>query len=57
MLKSFATTVSIDYLAVVNGSTLARDADANKRSAVIVAARVGSTRLIDNMTLGGDDED
>ena len=49
--------VSIDYLAVVNGSTLARDADANKRSAVIVAARVGSTRLIDNMTLGGDDED
>ncbi|HZK79294.1 MAG TPA: pantoate--beta-alanine ligase, partial [Gemmatimonadaceae bacterium] len=49
--------VKIDYFAVVNGSTLAREQSATSSSAAIVAARVGSTRLIDNMTLGGDDED
>lgn len=49
--------VKIDYFAVVNGSTLTREQSATSSSAAIVAARVGSTRLIDNMTLGGDDED
>jgi pantoate--beta-alanine ligase len=47
----------IDYFAVVNGATLMREKTAAADSAAIVAARVGSTRLIDNMTLGGGDED
>lgn len=46
-----------DYFAVVDGSTLTRREAADNSFAAIVAARVGSTRLIDNMTLGGDDED
>ena len=50
------TQVKADYLAVVDGSTLVRSELANSNSAAIVAARVGSTRLIDNLTLGGDDE-
>ncbi|HUQ48708.1 MAG TPA: pantoate--beta-alanine ligase [Gemmatimonadaceae bacterium] len=49
--------VKTDYFAVVDGSTLSRAETADKSFAAIVAARVGSTRLIDNMTLGGDDED
>ena len=49
--------VKTDYFAVVDGSTLSRHETADRSFAVIVAARVGSTRLIDNMTLGGDDED
>ncbi len=48
--------VKSDYLAVVNGSTLAHSEEADKTSAAIVAARVGSTRLIDNMTLGIDED-
>lgn len=49
--------VRLDYLAVVSPTSLARNDDVSKTSAAIVAARVGSTRLIDNMTIGGDDED
>lgn len=49
--------VKTDYFAVVDGSTLSRHETADKSFAAIVAARVGSTRLIDNITLGGDDED
>lgn len=49
--------VKTDYFAVVDGSALSRHEAADKSFAAIVAARVGSTRLIDNMTLGGDDED
>ena len=49
--------VKTDYFAVVNGATLAREEKADKSFAAIVAAKVGSTRLIDNVALGGDDED
>lgn len=48
--------VKTDYFAVVNGSTLMREKTATAESAAIVAARVGATRLIDNMIMGGDDE-
>jgi pantoate--beta-alanine ligase len=48
--------VKIDYLAVVSRDTFARSGEASSASAAIVAARVGSTRLIDNMTLGANDE-
>ena len=48
--------VNIDYLGVVSQDTLARSDQASDASAAIVAARVGSTRLIDNMTLGAGDE-
>lgn len=50
------TAVNTDYFAVVNGSTLRRDETASATSSVIVAARLGSTRLIDNMAME-DDED
>ena len=48
--------VKVDYFAVVNGTSLAHDPLAERGSAAIVAARVGSTRLIDNMILGSADE-
>ncbi len=48
--------IKLDHFAVVDGSTLARTDHADKSFAAIVAARIGSTRLIDNMTLGIDDE-
>lgn len=48
--------VKTDYLAVVSRDTFARSGEASSASAAIVAARVGSTRLIDNMALGADDE-
>ena len=51
------SSVKTDYFAVVNGSTLAHETMAQRGSAAIVAARVGSTRLIDNMVLGATDED
>ena len=44
--------VTTDYFAVVNPDTLEPDDRPSARSAAIVAARVGSTRLIDNMILG-----
>jgi pantoate--beta-alanine ligase len=46
-----------DYLAVVNPLTFSRPASAAGTDAAIVAARVGDTRLIDNMTLAADDQD
>ena len=48
--------IEIDYLAVVDGQTFARPREAHDRSAAIVAARVGTTRLIDNVILA-DDQD
>jgi pantoate--beta-alanine ligase len=44
--------ITPDYLAVVDPDTLEPVAAASATSATIVAARVGSTRLIDNMILG-----
>lgn len=43
----------VDYLAVVDGETLEPHDEARDTSVAIVAARLGSTRLIDNMPLGG----
>ena len=50
-------SVKVDYLAVVDPATFAAPAAATSESAAIVAARVGTTRLIDNMQLGPDDQD
>jgi pantoate--beta-alanine ligase len=49
--------VKTDYLGVVSRDTFTRNEEATAASAAIVAARVGSTRLIDNMALGVGDED
>jgi len=46
--------VTIDYLAVVDDATFLRPKQAVEGNAAIVAARVGKTRLIDNMILGRD---
>jgi pantoate--beta-alanine ligase len=49
--------VTLDYFAVVNPGTLEEELIAGPGSAAIVAARVGSTRLIDNIILGKNDQD
>jgi pantoate--beta-alanine ligase len=49
--------VNTDYLGIISRDTFARPEEASTTSAAIVAARVGSTRLIDNMTLAAGDED
>ncbi|HEX2721965.1 MAG TPA: pantoate--beta-alanine ligase [Gemmatimonadaceae bacterium] len=49
--------VQTDYFAVVEPATFKRHERAAPRFAAIVAARLGSTRLIDNMTVGPDDQD
>ncbi len=45
-------TVAIDYLAVTDAATLEPAEDADEHSIAMVAARVGPTRLIDNVILG-----
>ena len=54
---SSAPSVKTDYLAVVHPDDFQRPASASGDSAAIVAARVGTTRLIDNMQLGIDGKD
>jgi pantoate--beta-alanine ligase len=49
--------VKVDYLAVIDPATFTAPAAATDESAAIVAARLGTTRLIDNMQLGPDDQD
>lgn len=49
--------VSLDYLAVIDRDTFDNPDVAHSGNSAIIAARVGSTRLIDNMTLGGNDQD
>ncbi len=49
--------VKPDYFAIVDPSTFLRPESASSSAAAIVAARVGSTRLIDNITLGADGKD
>jgi len=49
--------VSLDYFAVVNRETLEQELRAGRGTAVIVAARLGTTRLIDNIILGESDQD
>ena len=50
-------SVNVDYLAVIDPAAFTTPATATDASAAIVAARVGTTRLIDNMQLGPDDQD
>ena len=54
---STESEVTPDYLAVIDPLTFKRPELAADGNAAIVAARVGSTRLIDNMSLGQDDQD
>ena len=49
--------VKADYLAVIDTRTFQRTEIANAQSSAIIAARVGTTRLIDNISLGGNDQD
>jgi pantoate--beta-alanine ligase len=46
--------VKPDYFAVIDETTFRRPAVASEKSSAIVAARVGSTRLIDNMSLAAE---
>ena len=41
--------ISVDYVEVVDPSTLLRVSDASRGALIAVAARVGTTRLIDNL--------
>jgi pantoate--beta-alanine ligase len=43
--------VGLDYMGVVDSKTFERPTVAQKGNSIIIAARVGTTRLIDNMTL------
>jgi pantoate--beta-alanine ligase len=56
-ILSTESDVTPDYLAVIDPLTFKRPETATDGNAAIVAARVGSTRLIDNMLLGQDDQD
>ena len=49
--------VTLDYLSVVDQETFENPDVAQTGNSAIIAARVGSTRLIDNMTLGRNDQD
>ena len=49
--------VKPDYFAVIDPATFKRSDTADPDFAAIVAARVGKTRLIDNMLVGSDDQD
>jgi len=57
--KQFAAVpaVTLDYFAIVSRDTLQEEVRADHGSAAIVAARLGATRLIDNVILGEDDQD
>ena len=49
--------VDLDYLAVIDRRTFENPDVAQSGNSAIIAARVGTTRLIDNKTLGRDDQD
>jgi pantoate--beta-alanine ligase len=49
-----ATGVAIDYVAVVDETTLSRPQQASPGSVLAVAVKLGSTRLIDNVVLGAE---
>ncbi len=44
--------VAVEYIAVVDPVTLEPVAGTDSRTVIMIAARVGSTRLIDNVILG-----
>ena len=46
--------VKPDYFAVIDETNFKRPAVASGKSSAIVAARVGNTRLIDNMSLAAE---
>lgn len=46
-----------DYFAIIDPATFTRPVTAHSSSAAIVAAHVGTTRLIDNIPLGSDGQD
>ncbi|MDO8500349.1 MAG: pantoate--beta-alanine ligase [Gemmatimonadaceae bacterium] len=52
-----ASEVRPDYVAVVDPATFRRSPRAEPGFGAILAARVGGTRLIDNVTLGSNDQD
>jgi pantoate--beta-alanine ligase len=45
--------IAVDYLAVVDPDTLEPVSHAERGSVALLAARVGATRLLDNLVLGG----
>jgi pantoate--beta-alanine ligase len=49
-----ASGVAIDYVAVVDETTLSRPPQASPGSVLAVAVKLGSTRLIDNVVLGAE---
>ena len=49
--------IALDYLAVIDTGTFENPDVADSGNSAIIAARVGSTRLIDNMILGRNDQD
>jgi pantoate--beta-alanine ligase len=49
--------VVVDYLSIIDERTFENPEVAQSGNSAIIAARVGSTRLIDNMILGGNDQD
>ena len=49
--------IVLDYLAVIDTGTFENPDVADSGNSAIIAARVGSTRLIDNMILGRNDQD
>jgi pantoate--beta-alanine ligase len=44
--------VNVEYIAVADPETLEPVQQADERTVVLIAARVGATRLIDNVILG-----
>ncbi len=52
-----APLVKVDYFAVIDQDSLEMTTVARAGSAVLTAARVGATRLIDNIILGDNDQD
>lgn len=46
-----AAGFTVDYVALVDAETLTSDAPANRRRQLLAAARIGNTRLIDNVVV------
>jgi pantothenate synthetase len=49
-----APGIAIDYVALVDETTLSRPQQASPGSVLAVAVKLGSTRLIDNVVLGAE---
>ena len=44
-----SSAIEIDYVELVNGENLTKTGQIDEQTRVLVAVRIGSTRLIDNM--------